>query len=472
MKKQILLIEPSYKNKYPPLGLMKISTYHKQKGDDVVFFKGCSPELRAKSWDRIYISTLFTFYWNKTIETIKYYRNSVANPKNVYVGGIIATLMKDELHQETGVTIVEGLLNKRGKLRYKNDDIIDNMMPDYSIIEKDTNPLLDYIYPTKDSYIGYATRGCVRRCAFCAVPILEPVFSESKSLIEQVKDIRDNFGEKKHLLLLDNNILASNRFAEIVDDVKSLGFEKGARFYREAKGKRVGSNRYVDFNQGIDARLLTKEKMKLISEIAISPLRIAFDHIEDKDIYIEKVRMAADYGIATLSNYILFNFEDTPEDFYERLRINVVLNDEFKRNGYKSRIWSFPMKYSPIMGVNCKNRKFIGPHWNRKYLRGIQCILHATHGVVGPRNAFFQTAFGESFNAFLEILMMPEDVIIYRNKSISDGTTGKWRDEYKKLSSKSISTLLNFMNNHDSDLHEDAPLNLQAILEFYRKKVL
>ena len=67
--RRILLVEPGYKNKYPPLGLMKISTYHKLKGDFVQFAKGCIKELQEEKWDRIYISTLFTFYWAVTIKT-------------------------------------------------------------------------------------------------------------------------------------------------------------------------------------------------------------------------------------------------------------------------------------------------------------------------------------------------------------------------------------------------------------------
>ena len=62
-KHNILLLEPSYKNKYPPLGLMKIAQYHGSQGkdDNVVFMKGEDPEAKKYSWDRIYVTTLFTF---------------------------------------------------------------------------------------------------------------------------------------------------------------------------------------------------------------------------------------------------------------------------------------------------------------------------------------------------------------------------------------------------------------------------
>ena len=57
---RVLLVEPKYKNKYPPMGLMKISTYHKMLGDEVHFVKGTNPSIDAEVWDRIYVTTLFT----------------------------------------------------------------------------------------------------------------------------------------------------------------------------------------------------------------------------------------------------------------------------------------------------------------------------------------------------------------------------------------------------------------------------
>ena len=470
--KNILLIEPDYKNKYPPLGLMKISTYHKQKGDKVVFYKGCSAELKGQIWDRIYISTLFTFYWNKTIKTIKFYSTSVKRLSHVFVGGVMATLMEKEIQKEINVTIIKGLLNEKGKLGYENDDTIDCILPDYSIIDRKSNPFLEYSYPTDDSYIAYATRGCIRRCKFCAVPIIEPHFVNSMSIAKQVEAIKVSFGEKRHLLLLDNNILASEEFPRIIDEIRSIGFERGAKYILNNNGKKVYLNRYVDFNQGLDVRLITKEKMRLLSKIAIKPLRIAFDDIKYRNIYVEKLRLAAEHGVKTLSNYILFNFKDDPEDFYERLRINIELNEEFDRKGHKSRIWSFPMKYSPINGEFCKNRKYVGKYWSKKYLRGVQCILIATHGVVGPRRQFFEKAFGKDVKEFLKILMLPENFIIYRDFHLDNGDRNKLDGTINLLNKKQKETLMKIIssNNFNNTGTKTDDRRILGVLELYKTK--
>ncbi len=445
----ILLLEPDYKNKYPPLGLMKISTYHKQKGDDVTFFKGKSKALQSHPWDRIYISTLFTFYWNKTIDTIKYYRNSVKSYSDVYVGGVMATLLAHEIAVETGATVVRGLLDKPGMLG-EDKVIIDSLPPDYSIIYPETNPHLDYNYPTNDSYIAYTTRGCIRKCHFCAVHKIEPDYKAYFSLKDQIKHIKENYGEKRNLLLLDNNVLASEKFNQIVADIVNLGFAKGAKFTYEKNGRKVSVDRHVDFNQGIDARILTEDKMELLSKIAIKPLRIAFDDIKYRKIYIEKVRLAAKCCIESLSNYILFNFEDRPEDFYERLKINIELNEEFAKQGLKSRIWSFPMKYSPLEGEYCKNRKHVGNFWDKKLLRGIQCVLLATHGVVGPRRPFFERAFGKDITEFKQILYMPENYIIYREEH-EKGPSSEWKKQFNSLSKKQENDFIDIIKDNKFD---------------------
>ena len=92
--------------------------------------------------------------------------------------------------------------------------------------------------------------------------------------------------------------------------------------------------------------------LKEMSTICIDPLRIAFDHVGMYRVYERSVRMAAEFGLKSLSNYMLYNFMDTPEDLYKRMRINIDLNE---RLGI--RIWSFPMRYLP---VTLKDRSHVG----------------------------------------------------------------------------------------------------------------
>ncbi len=119
---KILLVEPAYKNKYPPLGLMKIAAFHKNRGDDIKFVKGLDKNARSEMWDRIYITSLFSFYWSQTIATIKYYEFSVADPQNLFIGGPMATIMAEEIEAATGFKAVKGLLSEKGKLRIKGDE--------------------------------------------------------------------------------------------------------------------------------------------------------------------------------------------------------------------------------------------------------------------------------------------------------------------------------------------------------------
>ena len=419
--RRILLVEPGYRNKYPPLGLMKISSYHKLAGDEVCFVKGCKASFREVKWDRIYISTLFTFYWSETIRTIKYYLRSVDNPKDVIVGGVMASLLGEEIVKETpGVTVIPGLLDKPRMLDRGNSQIVDCLIPDYQILDS-----IDYKYDVDDAYIAYATRGCPNKCNFCAVHKIEPCFRHYLPMQRQVKGIEDVYGPKQDLVLLDNNVLASRSFNQIIKDICNLGFERGAKLN--------GRLRRVDFNQGVDARILTKKKMELLATTAIRPLRIAFDHISMKDQYVSRIHLAAKCGLLNLSNYVLYNYTDTPVDFYERLRINCVLNEELG-----TKIYSFPMKYIPL---TAKDRSYVGRNWNRKLIRGVQCILLATRGMVSPRLEFFEAAFGQTEHEFLTIAMMPDEYIIHRRIHENNGAAD-WTELFRSLTKAQHDVLL------------------------------
>lgn len=409
----VLLVEPDYKNKFPPLGLMKLATYFRDQGVLVEFVKGKSLSHRRRRWDAIYVTTLFTWEWKRTVETIRYYEKAMGNPP-VYVGGILATLMTDELETATGATIIKGLLDQEGKLGLPCDETIDSLVPDYSILDD-----IEYEYPIGNAYFIHATRGCVNQCAFCAVPKVEPRYKGYQPIADQIEAIKEAHGEMRDLVLMDNNTVASPKFDQIIDEIIQAGFGAGARLGTQ--------KRHVDFNQGLDARLLTEPKIRRLAETAIWPLRIAFDSLDVRDEYEQAVRWAAASGLTRLSNYVLFNYEDTPEDFYERLRLNVDLNDELG-----TKIYSFPMRYSPVMRTD---RHYIGDHWTWRYVRGVQCILNATRGVVGIKKKFFLRAFGSSAEEFIELISMPEEYIMNRDDHEASDAA-QWREQYRALSAE------------------------------------
>lgn len=529
MNQNILLVEPAYKNKYPPLGLMKLSTYHKGRGDNVSFVKGLVPEARDRIWDRVYVSTLFTFYFDITVQTIRYYKTSVASTKDVYVGGILASLMPEQLQESTGISqVIEGLLSSDKILGYPQNVNIDELVPDYDILD-----LIAYKFPAGDNYFAYTTRGCPNKCPFCAVPKLEPEFKTTNHIKDQIEAINNLYGKKRNLLLLDNNVLYSECLEQIVNDIRDSGFSKKANFtypnmlsvyYERLKNdpgneallqkalgwlsvfkKRIRrkkdltkymeiidalsnelnfnnlntyiqdlndlispnidkspKRRFVDFNQGLDARLLTDEKMKILSRIPIKPFRIAFDDLKDRDHYISAMKTAVRRGVKEFSNYILYNYMDKPEDLWHRLKINMELREELR-----IEIYSFPMKYIPI---GHKNRDFIGEHWNRKYLRAIQAVLLVKKGIVSSRKDFFEKAFGESVEEYMELLMMPQDLIIYRFHYEGLGITKKWRDLFRSLSEDELRQLITSVSQQDNNelfFNKIRTSKLSQILDFY-----
>ena len=435
--KNILLIEPGYPNKYPPLGLMKLAAYHGPNGraDNVTFVKGEDTRVLETAWDRVYVTTLFSFEWKRTERAIDFAISAVrGQQERVFVGGIAASLMHEEflrVPRWVGVRFIKGLLDGPPSLalqlsaadsEFGAEDLagtpIEERVPDYSILEQ-----VEYRYPVNDAYFGYASRGCIRKCSFCGVPALEGAQREMPPLAQLVNGVRERHGEKKDLVLMDNNITASARYQEVIAEILDLGFGRGAKLTRKGK---PSVKRRVDFNQGVDARILAKSPMYLreMSKICISPLRIAFDHVGVRKPYEKSVRMAADNGITSLSNYMLYNFMDTPVDLYQRMTMNIHLNEELG-----IRIWSFPMRYQP---VKLKDRSHVGKHWNRYFLRSFQIMLQATRGIVSGNPSFFRRAYGQDQQKFEHLLSLPHAFIFHRDYFEYGEGRGQ-RDEYEAL---------------------------------------
>jgi hypothetical protein len=482
--KRILLVEPGYKNKYPPLGLMKIAQYHGPRGkkDHVRFIKGEDATVLGTAWDRIYVTTLFSFEFSKISETIEFaLRVANGQADKVFVGGIATSLMHERFIAEPrwhGVRFIKGLLAKPPAEALQLDEFseefysddhsgaaIEDLVPDYSILDH-----VEYRYPVIDAYFAYTSRGCIRKCTFCGVPKLEGAQRDTESLTALVQAIDEMYGPKKDLILMDNNVVASPRFKEVIAEIRDLGFIPGAKIRRPHE--RTAVQRRVDFNQGVDARILCKDKMYLreLSSICLKPLRIAFDHLGLKGPYETAIRYAHEFGLGELSNYMLYNFHDTPSDLFERMRLNVTLNEELG-----IRIWSFPMRYQP---TDRPDRGHVGQKWTRYQLRSVQTVLQATHGVVSGEPEFFKRAFGDTASDFDSILMMPHDYIFNRDwydRFDGRGEFDEYRSAFSRLTGSDRAELMTLLSSCDPRNFRELgsqtlSANIRAVLPFYIPK--
>jgi len=533
---RILLVEPDYKNKFPPLGLMKIATYHRNKGDVVQFYKGEAPYTQIASMDRVYITTLFTFHYDMTVNCILHY-SKYCNRDSIFIGGIAATLMTSDFEKDTKIdNVIRGQLFSSRTLGYEDEVNIDMLPLDYDILD-DTS----YKYPAGDNYFVYTTRGCRRGCEFCAVRILEPEFETTNNVVDQVIRVDQTYGQKRNLFVMDNNVLYSPKLREIIEDIRSLGFTGEARYiwpnpFEQMLGKikrrkKFGVDysrqlfetidlldtfakrlerypkvhgelkevinlikhsdnidqaleahsvflsaitekyraktkliRYVDFNQGIDARLINERNIKILSTIPIRPFRLAYDSIDDTSIFNRATKLAIKNNVRHFSNYILYNWEDKPEDLWMRLNKAVSL---YSKNGTNIDGFSFPMKYAPI---NEKDRSYIGKYWNRKYLGAINVIINVTNGVVAKEKDFFFEAFGSSVAEFLEILIMPDEFIRFRFFFKENGLIDYWKTLFHSLSKAGKKRLLDVLceyKTNKSTMTKKHPRQVKKILVLY-----
>ncbi|KFZ26200.1 MAG: hypothetical protein KQ78_01551 [Candidatus Izimaplasma bacterium HR2] len=541
---KVLLVEPNYKNKFPPIGLMKISQYHKERKDYVVFYKG-TKDFKSNYFDRIYITSLFSFEYKITLLTANYYADLFPDSK-IFIGGISATIMSNEykLELNENIILIEGQLTNSNMLGFRDNINIDMLIPDYDILDE-----IDYVYKEKDSYFVHFSRGCVRSCDFCAVSTLEPKFSATKNVKEVVEKTTEIYGVKKYLRVMDNNLMYLKEYDSIIDNIKELGFgvndemvgreKKITLLYkaffrrldkkqnlmpsmkliylhileinqkvtkRNIYGKRkmttddldalikllnihcIDSNFYisyqntiisliskleghsrikkvVDFNQGVDARAIVKfpKRAMGLAEINLDPCRIAYDSIKDTDIFIKAVEICYDAGVKSFSNYLLFNYEDSPNDLYSRMRVNIDLS---KKLGI-SKQFSFPMKYAPVKG---KNRKFIGEHWSKLEIDGFYAILNVTGGVVTKEVDFFERAYGQDVDEFRKIILMPTEFIKNRVKYERNGFIKKWENSYEQLNQSEINILKTVYQSRDWDNVDEKIFNMERF--YYRSKSL
>lgn len=257
---KIGLIDVDGKN-YPNIPLMKISAYHKKLSDSVEWY---SPMFSGQM-DKVYMSKVFSF-----------------TPDYEYC------IFADEVIQGGSgyaISLVNGKeiydSSKDKPLPYE----IEHIYPDYSL------------YGIMDTAYGFLTRGCPRGCAFCHVEAKEGRASR------KVADLSEFWNGQKNIVLCDPNILACKEWRDLLQQL-------------------IDSKAWVDFNQGLDIRLMTSEKAEMIKRIRTKNIHFAWDQYEDLERIVPKFRefkevTGIDYR--KLGVYVLCGFNTTIEQDLERI---------------------------------------------------------------------------------------------------------------------------------------------------------
>lgn len=144
---------------------------------------------------------------------------------------------------------------------------------------------LDYsLYPDCDYSIIFTTRGCVRKCPFCIVP-------KKEGIIHNIPIVSLN-PKGKYIMLLDNNFFANKTWRENIKILKAF-------------------NQPIDFNQGIDLRLLTEEQCENLQDLKIRYIHCAWDNYKDKEKILPKIEMLCKYiKPYKIIVYVLVGFEN------------------------------------------------------------------------------------------------------------------------------------------------------------------
>lgn len=165
-------------------------------------------------------------------------------------------------------------------------DEVDSIFPDYSI------------YPQYDFAVGFLTRGCIRKCKWCVVP-------RKEGNIKPYCDWRNiKRPDTNKIVFMDNNVLASEYG---IEQIKSM----------------IGEDVKIDFNQGLDARLITDDIADMLSQVKwIKYIRLACDTSSMIPIITETVSRFGKYGVKPYRIFVYALIEDVQEAYNRIVKLD------------------------------------------------------------------------------------------------------------------------------------------------------
>ena len=307
--KNVLLIEPKYTSKYPPLGLAKIKTFLNQNGVKSTFSRG----MIHLKFDLICITTLFTYYSKQVFDVIESV-GIINSDTPIIIGGIMASMVPEVFQKYKNVSVFTGYSR-----------ILDQCIPDDKILVRE-DPIFN------DFSMVFTSRGCVNRCPYCMVWKIEKDIWINDKWKDMIIPNRPN------LMILDNNLSA-------------ISFEQ----LKEIIDYSVINKKKILFENGLDCKHITKEMADELARVRFvrNGMRLAFDRIEEDGVFQKAIEMLFESGVSkgNFMIYVLFNFTDRPHDADYRAR-------ECARLG----VHPYPQYYRPLK-ILSKNEVHVGKHW-------------------------------------------------------------------------------------------------------------
>ena len=253
-------------NCFPNLPLMKISAFYKKHNHHVEWYE------QNKYYDAVYMSKVFSFSHEPFSEI---------NADEVIRGG-----------SGYAIKLIDGkeVFDKENHLNLS--DQIEHIYPDYSL------------YGIKNTAYGFMSRGCPRGCNFCHVQAKEGCRSH------KVADLSEFWNGQKKIELFDPNTFACPEWKDIVTQL-------------------IESKAQVDFNQGVDIRMMTPEKIELLMKVNTKHIHFAWDRYQDRDLIVPKFRQFKEitgWGRDKVTVYILTNYDSTVQQDLERIMFCRELN--------------------------------------------------------------------------------------------------------------------------------------------------
>lgn len=258
---KIGLIDVDGHSGFPNLPLMKLSAWHKARGDTVEWYE----PMFSGHMDKVYMSKVFSFTpdYEYCIDADEVIRGGSGYCIELVDG-------KEVYHSE-----------RDHNLPYE----IEHIYPDYGL------------YGITDTAYGFMSRGCPRGCDFCHVK------DKEGRRAYKVADLSEFWHGQKNIVLLDPNPIACKEWRDILQQL-------------------IDSKSYVDFSQGIDIRIMTEEKAEMLRKIKVKMVHFAFDRFQDWDIVVPRLNTFADvtgWKRQKVSVYVLVNFDTTLDQDLARI---------------------------------------------------------------------------------------------------------------------------------------------------------